>query len=543
VFNRKIYKNVKVTLTVITIWSVAVLLGWQFNVTFLKSIFPGLIAMNPFTALAYIAASGWLYLKLRRLTVKAHDLPVLAILLSLIVLFIGGLKIFDLITSKNYYFDNIFFTDLIGASEISPFSAFNFLLLGIFMLLTELKQFHEKAVLWFIAPVFIISSISLFGYIIGSNNVHTLKPFKPMALQSSISALALVTCFLFVYHNNVLIKTVRKKDSGGYIARRLLPYIIVVPVLIAYLRYQGQFLGHYETGFGVALFMVASIIIFLIVVVRQSRELSAIDQQRREAQKVLEQRSRELVAANAELEKRNKELEQFAYAASHDMQEPLRKIHTFSSILKQHSSDKLDDKGKLYVSKIEASVARMKLIIEDLLNYSHSTSESTSKQKVDLNNVIETVKNDLELVIEERSARIIKDDLPVIFAVPAQMQQLFYNLLSNALKFVDTSVSPEVKVRFQKVDESDPELPFGIKKESYAKITVSDNGIGFEQEYADKIFSLFKRLHGRSEYGGTGIGLALCKKVAENHGGAIYADSTPGKGSVFTVLLPLHILV
>jgi signal transduction histidine kinase len=543
VFNRKIYKNVAITLIVITCWSVAVLLGWQFNITFLKSIFPGLIAMNPLTAMAYIAASAWLYLRLRKIAGKAEPLPALATVMALMVFFIGGIKIFDLITSKKYYFDNFFYTDFIGSSEISPFSAFNFLLLGIFMLLTGFKRLKQKEVLWFIAPVFIISSISLFGYIIGSNNIQTLKPFKPMALQSSISALALATCFLFVYNNNILLNTVRKKDSGGYIARRLLPYIIVVPVLIAYLRYQGQFLGHYETGFGVALYMVASILVFLIVVIRQSGELSKIDQQRREAQRIVEQHSKELVAANAELEKRNKELEQFAYAASHDMQEPLRKIHTFSSILKQHSSGKLDDKGKFYISKIEASVSRMKLIIEDLLNYSHSTSESTSKQKVDLNEVIETVKTDLELVIEERSARIRKNDLPVIFAVPAQMQQLFYNLLSNALKFVDTSVSPEVEVSFKKVDENDPELPPGMKKEKYAKITISDNGIGFEQEYADKIFSLFKRLHGRSEYGGTGIGLALCKKVAENHGGTIYADSTPGKGSVFTVLLPFHILV
>jgi signal transduction histidine kinase len=540
VSNKKIYNTISFTLQVIILWSLAVLLGWRFDITLLKSIFPGLIAMNPLTALAYIFSSVWLYIKLRNYSGKGKRLLFPGFFLSFLVLCIGVLKIFDLVTSKNYYFDNIFFTEQIGLSEISPFSAFNFLILGIFMILNEFKKNFHSYVLWFVIPVFTIATISLFGYIIGSNDITTLKPFKPMALQSAVSALLLVSCFLFVFDQNILLKTLRKKDSGGYIARSLLPYIIIVPVLIAYLRYQGQFKQLYDTGFGVALFMVASILIFLFVVVRQSRELSDMDQQRRSTQKMVEQRSLEVIATNLELEKRNKELEQFAYAASHDMQEPLRKIHTFSSILKQHSAGELDEKGKLYLSKIEASVARMKLIIEDILNYSQSTSEVNAKEYVDLNEVMELVKNDLELVIEEKSAVIIKDHLPVIYAVPAQIQQLFYNLFSNALKFVDHSVRPRIEVRYYVVNGTDPELPAGMEHSSFAKISVSDNGIGFEQEYADKIFSLFKRLHGRSEFGGTGIGLALCKKVAENHGGNIYAESTPGKGSVFTILLPLH---
>jgi light-regulated signal transduction histidine kinase (bacteriophytochrome) len=221
------------------------------------------------------------------------------------------------------------------------------------------------------------------------------------------------------------------------------------------------------------------------------------------------------------------------------MQEPLRKIHTFSSFLQQNQKAELDEKSKIYLSKIGASAERMQTIIDDLLNYSHYTRDDEVFTPTDLNTVIENIESDLELVIKEKSAIILKRPLPTIEAVPSQMHQLFYNLITNALKFSRPGVAPQVTISCSDLDAGRLEnIPKLDKSKRYLEICVTDNGIGFDQSHADKIFNLFNRLHGKAEYSGTGIGLALCKKVAENHKGTIRATSEPGKGATFSVVLP-----
>jgi hypothetical protein len=252
---------------------------------------------------------------------------------------------------------------------------------------------------------------------------------------------------------------------------------------------------------------------------------------------LLQQRVKE---RTQELESKNRELEQFAYAASHDMQEPLRKIATFSNFMLEHNNSQLDDRGKGYLSKIGASVQRMKNIIDDLLQYSHQTREDRQFLPTDLSGVIAEIESDLDLVIEQKDAVIEKDLLPTVVAVHNQLHQLFYNLITNALKFARPGLPPRIHIRCE--EKTGADLPPGRnfdREKTYVQITVSDNGIGFQQEYAGQIFTLFKRLHGRSEYEGTGIGLALCKKIAENHGGAIWAEGRPGEGATFHVVLPL----
>ena len=242
-----------------------------------------------------------------------------------------------------------------------------------------------------------------------------------------------------------------------------------------------------------------------------------------------------------ELEGKNRELEQFAYAASHDMQEPLRKIATFSNFLLEHNKAQLDERGKGYLSKIGASVQRMKNIIDDLLQYSHQTREDRQFLPTDLSAVIAEIESDLDLIMEQKGAVVEKSSLPIVVAVHNQLHQLFYNLITNALKFAKPGVPPRICIRGENVALSDlPQSGNFDKEKAYVLITVSDNGIGFEQEYAGQIFTLFKRLHGRSEYEGTGIGLALCKKIAENHGGTIWAEGKPGEGATFRVLLPVE---
>jgi len=239
------------------------------------------------------------------------------------------------------------------------------------------------------------------------------------------------------------------------------------------------------------------------------------------------QRTKALKQANAELERSNKELEQFAYAASHDMQEPLRKIQTFASFLTDNTESISEVKRK-YISKIQESAKRMSGIIDDLLNYSHQTTEIQFVTK-DLNKIVQDVIFDLELMINQKGAILTHENLPSVQTIAGQMHQLFYNLINNALKFSKEDVPPRIHISCSILDEG-----------RYVEITVKDNGIGFEAEYADKIFQLFKRLNDRKSYSGSGIGLALCKKIVSNHGGTIRAESQLGEGASFIIRLPVE---
>jgi PAS domain S-box-containing protein len=248
----------------------------------------------------------------------------------------------------------------------------------------------------------------------------------------------------------------------------------------------------------------------------------------------------EIASANQKLIRSNEELEQFTYAASHDMQEPLRKVHTFTTFLLDNHSAQLDERGKTYLAKIGTSVHRMKGIIDDLLNYSHQTRGDQEFEPVNLTKIIEEIEADLELLIQQKKAVIIKDEIMQIKAVPTQMTQLFFNLFSNALKFSKADVAVQIKIESSLLSADEAAvLKLPDVHRQYLKIQFCDNGIGFDPKHAVQIFNLFKRLHGKSEYEGTGIGLGLCKKIVQNHRGAIWAESEEGKGARFYVVLPV----
>ena len=220
---------------------------------------------------------------------------------------------------------------------------------------------------------------------------------------------------------------------------------------------------------------------------------------------------------NRELEQSIKELESFNRVASHDLQEPLRKIQTFISRISENDRANLSDKGQEYVSKIESSASKMRILIDDLLLFSRTNKAEKIFEKSDLNKLLENANLELAQDIEEKNAVIRSAELPVLNVIAFQIQQLFVNLIGNALKYSKPGVSPVINIDCEKLSAKN--LPVFIldKRKEYYKISVSDNGIGFEQEYAEKIFILFNRLHQKSEYAGTGIGLSICKKIAENH--------------------------
>ncbi|GLU51446.1 PAS domain S-box protein [Dyadobacter frigoris] len=247
----------------------------------------------------------------------------------------------------------------------------------------------------------------------------------------------------------------------------------------------------------------------------------------------------ELAESNYLLTQSNQNLQQFAYIASHDLQEPLRKIQSFGNLLSSRYNKDLGE-GIHLIERMQTAANRMSVLIQDLLTFSRISTKQDNTERIPLSKVVDAVLSDLELTIEETGAAIAVNQLPVINGDESQLGQLFQNLISNALKFKHPNIAPIIKISADSIHAY--QLPTNVKPAkaaaNYSRIKVSDNGIGFDQKYADRIFQVFQRLHGRSEFAGTGIGLAICEKVASNHGGAISATSQPENGAVFTIYLP-----
>ena len=244
----------------------------------------------------------------------------------------------------------------------------------------------------------------------------------------------------------------------------------------------------------------------------------------------LEEKRREYTQA---LESSNKEMQDFVFVASHDLQEPLRKIQSFGEFLRDEFKEALGETGRDYVERMQSAAGRMQTLINDLLALTRVTTKAKPFGPVDLSVVLQEVLSDLESNIQEKQARVEVPPLPTLEGDATQLRQLFQNLIGNALKYRKPDVSPRVKVSAAPLNGHGP-------GSGYWRIQIEDNGIGFDNQYSDQIFKVFERLHGRDEYEGTGIGLAICRKVVERHGGTISAEGRPGQGSVFTVDLPLR---
>ena len=249
-------------------------------------------------------------------------------------------------------------------------------------------------------------------------------------------------------------------------------------------------------------------------------------------------RTQELSIYSDELARSNRELEDFAFVASHDLQEPLRKIRAFGNRLESGYNDVIDERGRDYLARMLNAAERMSMLISDLLAFSRVSTRGKDFDDVNLKTAVESILGDLEIAITEKSAQINVGDLPTVRGDKSQLEQVFLNLLSNALKFQSEGVTPVVNVSAQDATEEETKDLLLSEEYEWTKITVSDNGIGFDQSFAEKIFAPFQRLHGRSEYKGTGIGLAVCRRIVERHNGQITATSAPGKGATFSIIMP-----
>lgn len=253
---------------------------------------------------------------------------------------------------------------------------------------------------------------------------------------------------------------------------------------------------------------------------------------------IVRERITEIEGQKAELEKANKELLAFNYISSHDLQEPLRKIQTFASLINEREYKNLSDNGKEYLLKIGKASLRMSHLIKDLLAYSRTTVDKKNYAELSLQEVVNDVAHDLEETIKEKGAKITVPPNVHLKAIAFQFRQVIYNLLSNSLKFSKSGIAPEITINYKLENRTESEKN-GLKQKPYHLITFKDNGIGFENKYSEKIFELFQRLETKDLQIGTGIGLAIVKKIIDNHRGYIFVESTPDVGTEFRILIPV----
>jgi signal transduction histidine kinase len=259
--------------------------------------------------------------------------------------------------------------------------------------------------------------------------------------------------------------------------------------------------------------------------------LQDITEQETAQRKFAEQLNREVRERTVELQRSNEDLLQFAHVISHDLKEPVRKVKMFTQAIQDELTDPISEKTRTYLGKIRTAGNRMTAMIEGVLNYSSLNAAQEAAGPVDLNKIVTDIETDLEIPIREKKADIIRNTLPTIQGAPVLLHQLFYNLINNSLKFTRPDIAPVITVSGQLIEE---------RGATFARITVADNGIGFDQRYAASVFNSFTRLNAKDRYEGTGLGLALSKKIAERHGGSITAISCPGQGTSIIVQLPYH---
>lgn len=277
--------------------------------------------------------------------------------------------------------------------------------------------------------------------------------------------------------------------------------------------------------------------------IAQERKLKAINKnleneinERKASEEKVKDLNRQLLGNIALLESANRDLDRFAFMASHDLQEPLRKIRTFSDLLFVKYQEMLDASAINYITRIQSAAVRMQTLISDILAFSRINSENGTFVNYNLNLLLQEVLDELDQTVQEKQAKITANELPFIDVNPGLVRPLFFNLISNALKYSKKDIPPVIQIHSEIGEGRSP----GNEIISYCRISIQDNGIGFDQVYAEQIFDMFRRLHVHSEFEGTGIGLTLCKKIVEKHRGYIAVKSKVNEGATFTISLPVH---
>jgi PAS domain S-box-containing protein len=638
----------RLAIILVSIISILTLFGWMIGVDILKSINPHFTAMRVVTALCFLlsaaalvfiknrSAGGWQIKVSRLFSAAVSTIGLLTVICYLVELQTGH---------EWAWAHNTFLNFLnVPADRMAIITAILFFVFGFVLILLSIGGRHAANISHaLLLPITILTYLVLVGYLFNVKAFYEWLQIA-VALNTGIAFCFLCIASFCIRPESWLMKVLTGDESGAIMARRLLPALLILPLIIGWLRIQGERRDYFGSDFGVALVAVTYAICFLGLVWFNARSVNRTDQIRRQAQEALhesEVRYRLLFAqaavgikrmdvqgrilevndklcdilgysraellllslanvthpddlageqvqlerllagqinnysigkrclrkdgsviwvkvtsslpsvtdpsdkwwisvveditnrkqaqdalnlTTAELARSNKDLEQFAYIASHDLQEPLRAVAGFMGILKKKYQDKLDDDARKYIDYAVEGAERMQTLINGLLAYSRVGTRGGDLKPMSMQTAFNTAINNLQVAIGESKAVITHDELPDITADAAQMTQLQQNLIANAIKFCGKGL-PEIHLIARREDQH---WVFGIR----------DNGIGIETQYFERIFLIFQRLHTRNQYPGTGIGLALCKKIVERHAGRIWVESEPGCGSTFYFTIP-----
>jgi signal transduction histidine kinase len=502
-----------------------VLLGWILDIAQLKGVFAGYATMKTNTALSFLLAGGTLWLAAG--DAAAYGGPTFRRLLAAVIPVIAFLTLCEYSFGRDLGIDRILMRDPASSNRMSLATAICFLLIGLALLCVRSRRGVLAAQCLALAVAF-LSFVAILAYIFNVRELYRVGVFSSMAVHTAVCLLMLAVGVLFLHGDRGAMFVISADSQGGKLARVSLPFVVAVPVLIGWVRLLGQNAGFYGTEFGLALYATSNVAIFVSTFWIYSWRLHRADTQLRQAHEqtlalndTLEQRVAE---RTADLARTVAELEQFTVVASHDLQEPLRTIASYSQLLARRYRGRLDAEADEFIGFIVGGATRMKRLIQDLLDYGRLDSKKRGHTPVDMQSAVAEAIANLRFSIEESRATVTWDPLPVVAADKHLVVRLFQNLIGNAIKYRGPD-PPRIHVSC-------------CAGERAQVFSISDNGIGIEAGYREKIFAIFERLHTGENYEGTGIGLAISKKIVESHNGTIWVESIPGQGSTFYFSLP-----
>ena len=500
-----------------------ILIGWAFNIPIFKSPGPefSTIKSNIALCLILIGASLWLQQTKR---INVHNRRA-AQILAIIVLIIGLLTIIEHIFNLNLGLDQILFIEPYGATNtfspnrISLITAIELVITSISLLILDKKVNKHVPAQYLMILVGILALMVLLGYLYNAPEFYQIYYYNAASIYGGLSFMLIFLAVLAARPETGFMKVLTSGEYGSVFGIRILIALAVISIFLGWSRIVGQNLGYYSAAFGTALYTISILIILSILVWNSILSLNKTDRERKEA-------NNELKKNLEELERSNKELQSFTHITSHDLQEPLRTIASYSQLIERRYKGQLDSDADEFLEYMVSDAKRMKSMIQGLLDYSHVEARSDKFKEVNTKKALDTALSNLQYSINQCHAEVTHDPLPIIFADECQIVSVFQNLIDNALKFQKRDETPKIHISAKKHDN---EWIFSVK----------DNGIGIEDQYLNIIFEVFKRLHAVGEYEGAGIGLAIVKRIIDRHGGHIWVESSPGYGSTFYFTIPL----
>ena len=511
----------------------AVLVGWALDIPVLKSVSPAFVSMKANAALAFLTsglALGLLYPQTvrvgrRRLGQIAATIPTL----------IGLLTLAEYAAGWDLGIDQLLFTEPAGAmgtihlGRVPLNAALSFVLVGAALLLMEVRLARWGRPADYLAVLVMLVALPTFaGYLYATRGPLDLPGLTRMPLNGCLGFLALALGLPLVRAECGIGLLLTSRSLGGMVARRLIVPSVVLLFFLNWLNVAGERAGFYsrELGTVITVTTVSVVLASLVYAVARftDRVAGELRRVRDELAECVRRRTAELEYVNQELRIRNTELDEFTYVASHDLQEPLRKLTTFSSLLPRDCGHDVPEKARADLEFIVDAAQRMQVLVQDLLTLSRTGKGAIKRARVSLSACVDHALEALAAHVEETGAEISRDELPDAVGDASVLTQLYQNLIGNALKFNARGRRPMVHLT---AEQDNGQWILGVQ----------DNGIGIKPEYAEQIFAPFKRLHGRDEYAGTGIGLAICREAVERHGGRIWVESEPDRGAHFKFTL------